>query len=245
MVVRLKGALTMLRRATGQEAAPTASSDKQSSRGGIHGTNRPVDMHAIQGALDQHEEFFSWYASFLRNELVPTASYQRHITSLKASAAIFAPRRDLPGGPEAFDMVMGASLFRDLAWIRSVLDLIMNSFDDVREATTALLMSFPEDLVKQVLPGEEANKMASLQDMLQEFCRRADKHASRTGRADHANGAARAKGLLCAWTRGLHAKLDILKSVLDVLEDKLSLAEEDLGNAAIGDPVHGSFASVR
>lgn len=43
-------------------------------------------------ALNDHVRFFRWYCAFLDRELQPTASYQRHITSLKIVHNIITSR---------------------------------------------------------------------------------------------------------------------------------------------------------
>jgi len=254
MVMRIRGAMFMLKRTTTAQPAPTAVAGKTGGLGagkaegmdpgemaGPPPSNRLPSADTVQDTLDRHEKFFGWYMTFLRNELIPPASYQRHIAALKATEAVFARKKDHPDGSDA---AMG-SVYHDFVWIRSILDLIMDAFDDVREAATTLLTSFPDDVVKEPLAGDGRERSPTLLAVLHGFCHRADDHASRTGRADHADGAARARGLLCAWTQGFGARINVLEHVLDALEANLSLAEVDLGQAALESPVHGAFASVR
>lgn len=256
MAGRIYGALAVLRRTAAQRRAVTAVGWTGEVRSTGEGKSSPGEqarlpilppypnVEVLQDSLDRHDEFLGWYITFLRNELTPTASYQRHITALKATATILTLGKDTPGGPDGFN-VTADSIFRDVTWIRSILDLTMDNFDDVREAATAVLASFPDNAISAPLAGERKGSGLTLHDILHEFCIRADSHASRTARADHADGAARARGLLCKWTKGSGATITFLRNVLDALEAKLSLAEEDLGRAAIGNPVHGAFASVR
>ncbi len=114
----------------------------------------------------------------------------------------------------------------------------------VRETSTTLLMLFPDEIVRALKMGPNG-KLTSPLAALQEFCVRADRLASLTARAAHADGAARARGLLCRWTGSLESRIAILCDVLSAVETKLSLAERDLGHAAIEAPVHGDFDSIR
>ncbi|CAK7233882.1 hypothetical protein SCUCBS95973_008746 [Sporothrix curviconia] len=233
MTVRLKSAiLTMQRWGRVDADAPSKASSKKKDR-------VLIDEAVIQNTLAQHEDFLTWYLTFLRAELAPTASYQRHFTSLKATSWLLRQRRDVSGGvSDALDAGLVQRLFKDKAWVRCVLDLVMDPFDDVRETATSLLVLAPPELV--------AAPENPLQDVLVEFSKLADQRASQTARQDHADGAARCQGLMTSWAAAdLAAQKAILSQVLGVLEDKIVRAERDLGSAAVQSPVHGEFASIK
>ncbi|KAI1766390.1 putative death-receptor fusion protein-domain-containing protein [Hypoxylon sp. FL1150] len=197
----------------------------------------------VNNTLRQHEDYVSWYVGFLKNELAPTASYQRHITALKAMMFVLKPAL-LPGNSVDSPSEL-RTLLVDKTWFRSVLDLIMDPFDDVRETAASLIMSLsPEcgdsELQKQVDGLEE-----TLAGELRSFCSKADELARRTARADHSDGAARSFELLCRWCKNAEDRMQIPFSVLSNLEAKLAAAEQDLANAVLQAPVHGSFASLR
>ncbi|CAK7204368.1 hypothetical protein SEUCBS139899_007124 [Sporothrix eucalyptigena] len=237
MAIRLKSAIaTMQRWGRGGEGGDADAPSKTSSK---KKEKAVIDEAIIQKTLAQHEDFLTWYLTFLRAELAPTASYQRHFTSLKATSWLLRQRRDVSGGvSDALDSVLVQRLFKDSAWVRCVLDLVMDPFDDVRETATSLLVLAPPELV--------AADENPLRDVLAEFSKRADQRASQTARQDHADGAARCQGLMCSWAAtNLSAQKAILSRVLHVLEDKIALAEKDLGTAAVKSPVHGEFASIK
>ncbi|CAK7216519.1 hypothetical protein SBRCBS47491_002858 [Sporothrix bragantina] len=237
MAVRLKSAiLTMQRWGRGGEGGDANAQSKTSSK---KKEKVVIDEAVIQKTLAQHEDFLTWYLTFLRAELAPTASYQRHFTSLKATSWLLRQRRDVSGGvSDALDAGLVQRLFKDNAWVRCVLDLVMDPFDDVRETATSLLVLAPIELV-------EAPENP-LRDVLVEFSKLADQRASQTARQDHADGAARCQGLMSSWAAAdLFAQKAILSRVLDVLEDKIARAENDLGTAAVQSPVHGEFASIK
>ncbi|KAL1888739.1 hypothetical protein Sste5346_009365 [Sporothrix stenoceras] len=236
MAIRLKSAIaTMQRWGRGGEGGPNGQSKSALKKQAAIKINDAT----IQKTLTEHEAFLTWYLTFLRAELAPTASYQRHFTSLKATSWLLRQRRDVSGGvSDALDMALVQRLFDDAAWVRCVLDLIMDPFDDVREVATSLLVLAPPELV--------AAEKGSLRDVLAEFSQRADSRASQTARQDHADGAARCQGLMCSWAADdLEAQKAILSRVLDVLEAKIERAEADLATAAVKGPVHGEFASIK
>ena len=193
--------------------------------------------------LDSHEAFLSWYISFLKSELLPTASYQRHITALRAALLALKIGKHAGATGEYFDMEIAEMMSSDYTWIRLLLDLLMDPFDDVREHASQLLSLFPQEIVNG--PTKSAGYSASLLEILVEFCPRAQALADRTGRADHGDGAARSQGLLCGWLHDQERQIGLVSSILDGLEGKVSKAENDLGHAVIENPVHPDFAALR
>lgn len=243
MVKRIKGAISVLQKDIGRLAIKASKVD-------ANGT--PVNTHIGRGAkqianageawlratLKDHEDFYSWYLDFLAHELVPTASYQRHISALKSLVNVVRLGKDSPSSAEQ-------SLYRDPRWIRIILDLVMDPFDDVRETATALLMLYPSDCIQTETEYGGKQSGSRPLDILAEFCARAAELASRTSRADHSDGTARALGLLCAWQDALSPRLLLLSRTLDELEEKITVAETDLGQAVMAVPVHGTFAATR
>ncbi|KAI1467217.1 putative death-receptor fusion protein-domain-containing protein [Daldinia caldariorum] len=197
----------------------------------------------LNAALRQHEDFVSWYVGFLKNELAPTTSYQRHITALKAMAFIIKPVSSHGSGILTPSEL--STLLIDPTWFRSILDLIMDPFDDVRETAASLVMALSPETGHPNLQ-RQMNKLGKTpMEELRSFCNKADELARRTARADHSDGAARSFELLCRWSTSSEERMQIPLEVLSSLETKLSAAEQDLANAVLQAPVHGSFASLR
>ncbi|KAK0621320.1 putative death-receptor fusion protein-domain-containing protein [Bombardia bombarda] len=192
--------------------------------------------------LDRHAEFLSWYIDFLKGELVPTSSYQRHITALKAAFLILKLGKHAGATGDFLDLDIVTVIASDPTWIRLLFDLMMDPFDDVREAATILLDLFPQEIVQA--PTSCMSTSASLLEVLREFCLRAQGLADRTGRADHGDGAARAQGLLCNWLHGQELQIALVSNIIQGLEDKIAKAEHNLGHAAIENPVHADFAAL-
>ncbi|KAI1331267.1 hypothetical protein F5Y16DRAFT_395706 [Xylariaceae sp. FL0255] len=205
-------------------------------------TSPSVDQK-LSNTLHEHEDFIQWYVGFLKGELVPTASYQRHITSLRAMG--FFLKSALAQGDTNSVARWPASLLLDAVWFRSILDLILDPYDDVREHATYLIillqcgkpMSRPLASISGLphCPYEE----------IQYFCQKAEDMAQKTARADHCDGAARSQELLYRWSPSLKDAAKVLASVLSKLEQKLLAAENDLATAVLEAPVHGDFASLR
>jgi hypothetical protein len=243
MIKRVNGAISTLEKDLARTKIKASRSE---------GMETAVNTHISKGAkeisnfgekwlrdtLGAHQRFFRWYLEFLRQELAPTASYQRHITALKALVTVIKLGKENPSIPEQ-------NLHHDSQWIRTILDLIMDPFDDVRETATNLLMLFPAECTQKELTVSNTLATTTPLAMLAEFSSRAAAQASRTSRADHSDGAARSLGLLCAWEDTLQSRMSLLSRVLDTLDDKISGAEKDLGHAVMSEPVHGDFAAVR
>lgn len=243
MVKRIQGATLVLRKDIGRLAMKASKA---------HADGPPVNTHISQGAkkianageawlrdsLKLHEDFFTWYLEFLCQEMVPTASYQRHITALRALVNVFKSWGDSSGLREQ-------PFFQDPQWLRILMDLIVDPFDDVRETATSLLMLYPAEAIRKDMIYGIGQPRTTPLGILTEFCTRNADLASRTSRADHCDGAARSVGLLCAWEETLDGRLSLISRTLDELERKIAMAERDLGSAVLSVPVHGTFAAIR
>ncbi|KAI1378260.1 putative death-receptor fusion protein-domain-containing protein [Hypoxylon crocopeplum] len=199
----------------------------------------------LRATLRQHEDFVSWYVEFLKSELAPTTSYQRHITALKAMGFIIKPSTPPGSNAASSSSFELSSLLVDATWFRSILDLIMDPFDDVRETATSLIMSLSLEGSNSALQKQINGLKGSPAEELQSFCRKADELARKTARADHSDGVARSFELVCRWSTSSEDRIQIPLTVLSSLEAKLSAAETDLATAVLQAPVHGSFASLR
>ncbi|KAK6864176.1 hypothetical protein PG995_000704 [Apiospora arundinis] len=221
-----------------------ASLQKEEARVMKKASKKGMSADEIAALTKEHIDFVNWYIEFLKDELVPTASYQRHITSLKAMEFVLNSgvlQGDLPKGGQtdsAFPLL-------DTTWLRVVLDLVMDPFDDVRETAASLVATL--SLISQSSPSDTPvlGLPQSFTAELDEFCRRANALASRTSRADHSDGVARLYKLSCQWATTVQDKLLIPTQVIDDLESRLSSAEKDLAAAVLETPVHGGFAALR
>ncbi|TLS28946.1 hypothetical protein PpBr36_00562 [Pyricularia pennisetigena] len=224
MIQRIKGTIT-----AGQKviAGTVSAGEKAGAK------NAATKVAVSQDIIQEHENFSKWYMDFLLGELVPTASYQRHITALRAIIQVLNFGKEL----------CGDSIFLDYSWIRSILDLVVDPFSDVRETAISLLMLATREDVEalvQTRPGSSTR----LVDLVRDFRAQAAAMASRTGRADHGDGSARLQGLLCSWASSLDEQLDILNRTIADIDMKLAVAKRDIALAVVEHPVHGDFASI-
>ncbi|CAN9318824.1 unnamed protein product [Alternaria alternata] len=217
---------------------------------GSHGS---IARHGEQDPLSESLAFIAWYIQFLEWELRPTASYQSRITALRSITIVLRSGID-PGVPFTS---LSKSAQGQLNWThelrigntklcRSLLDLILDPFDDVRDAAVSVLQ-----LCLVALPRTDQERTLS---MIPRFLARAEATMLRTGRADQADGVARAYGMVFALASdesnifaGSHfsSKQSLFEHLKTQLQDTLNLAHADLSKAVDGRPVHGTFAALR
>ncbi|KAI0481685.1 putative death-receptor fusion protein-domain-containing protein [Xylaria cf. heliscus] len=224
-----------------KEASLTPESEKTTHTeiqqiGKKDGTQSPTDI------LREHEEFFEWYTYFLKGELVPNASYQRHITALRAMNYFL--KSTLVQNDKTSITRRPANLLIDNIWFRSVLDLIMDPYEDVRETATSLMMLLQPGGSMSGPPSQVDGLPSTPLEELRAFSRKANELALKTARADHCDGAARSQQLLCRWSSNFDEAVEVLETIFSGLEQKLYAAEKDLAAAVLKAPVHGDFASL-
>jgi hypothetical protein len=126
-----------------------------------------------------------------------------------------------------------------------LLDLILDPFDDVRDAAVSVLQ-----LCLVALPRTDKEHIMS---MIPRFLARAEATMLQTGRADQADGVARAYGMVFALasddsnhSTGLpfSSKQRLFEHLRTQLQDTLTVAHSDLSQAVDGRPVHGTFAAL-
>lgn len=244
---RARGAIPVLRRALDRLAnapADAKSSAKAKTPQGVPSLSTEVartwSEERLRQSLSHHREFLTWLVGFLKSELIPTASYQRHFSALRG--ALFVIRTELDESKvweTNEDDFPFFSLF-DAGWVRALLDLTLDAFEDVRYTGTEILKIFFSDKrFANVIPAEGVEKAIS------SFLARIEELAKRTSRADHADGVARTYELLCRFHEGQGGRLHVLSDLVALLEGKLSFAEQDLGRAVLDAPAAGYFASLR
>ncbi|KAL8420035.1 hypothetical protein RB594_002984 [Gaeumannomyces avenae] len=236
MIKRVRGTITFGHKPAAQTGALTKAAAKPTQAELKHAVSRE--------ALEDHEAFFDWYLGFLLGELVPTASYQRHITALRAVLQVVQSGKDISSESATTRAMSDSRIFLDYSWIRSILDLVVDPFSDVRETAISLLMLAPQAVVKSPISRGNGQHSTELWDVVREFRIQASALASRTGRADHGDGTARLQGLLCSWSTSLDHQLELLDEVINEIDKKLGVAKHDISQAVVEQPVHGDFASI-
>lgn len=201
--------------------------------------------------LTESLAFIVWYTRFLEWELRSTGTYQRRITAFRS--LIIALKSGVDAGvPHA---QLSKSAQGELNWahtlqipstklIRLLLDLVLDPFDDIREASVSVLQ-----LCLAALPDAEKTSVLST---LPRFVARAEAMMLRTGRADQADGVARAYALLFTVadvnvTEALElpsSNSGVFDGLRKQLTDTLEIARTNLSEAVNGRPVHGIYAAL-
>ncbi|KAH9827697.1 putative death-receptor fusion protein (DUF2428) [Teratosphaeria destructans] len=193
---------------------------------------------ALAEIMDNHRSFLTWLLHFTVWELRPTSSYQRHISALKCLSILVRSGLD----PHIQPGHLSKSARRETCWpfnlqilttesCRTLLDLLVDPFDDVRQTAASIL----------------AIGLASMRDQawLRLALGRAEDAMLNTGRADQADGVAHAYSLLHASMKR-NGDLDVVRRDLyGKLEHALITAQADLPRAVQRYPLHGLLTSIR
>ncbi|KAM5351554.1 hypothetical protein ACJ41O_004277 [Fusarium nematophilum] len=248
MFKRVRGAIFVLKKsipravARNQKGEPRKTTE---SKPILYRTNLiSLPEAQLTQCLDHHEKFLSWYIGFLCSELTPTASYQRHFASLKAVKLILRMEGDQS---KTWETSEDQQLFFDLfngRWLRALSDLIMDPFDDIRDHSASVLKEiFSDERYRNFYLMAQQNKVDPEKE-LSELLKRAEEVARRTARADHSDGVARAFQLLYRFSEDEQRRVELLSRLVDGVNQKLEVAEKDLGRAVLDAPLHGDFASL-
>ncbi|KAF4585733.1 HEAT repeat protein [Ophiocordyceps camponoti-floridani] len=223
----------------------------KSSAGDGNSVSQPVSVNHVgfpcmgrrEDYLKHHVEFHRAYLTFLCHELVPTASYQRHIASLKAVNSILRMEKEAKPFWKTEEEQVFLNSFDD-KWARALFDLLMDPFHDVRgEAAKALGAVFGDARFQQPALGD-SDERKRMVDSIVEVSRRAEEMARRTARADHSDGVSKAQQLLYRSLSSGEDQMLFLRQKVDQLARKVSAAESHLGRAVLQEPLHGDLASL-
>ncbi|KAH8801530.1 HEAT repeat protein-like protein [Xylogone sp. PMI_703] len=254
MVERIRGASAFLAKAVQSPSLAIDTEQKgakhNSEEFGEDASTKEVPLQSLNSKdvdkrtelLLKHWDFVQWYLNFLCGEMIPTASYQRHVTALKATTQLIRSGildRDILGnaGQDTKMWPYTIKYFTPLR-MRLLLDLLLDPFEDVRaESATILKFASPNDFSDAKLLKPLAN--------LKEFIARAKTIFKKTGRADHADGLARGYEILYSFLNSTEDRLRLFEDILDDIEMKVSAGEKDLARGIKKGPIHGQFAALR
>jgi hypothetical protein len=199
-----------------------------------------------------HKSFIEWYVSFLKAELRPTASYQRHVSALRCISIIVR---------SGVDSKISASLHAKstsaaAAWSFTLdvvdeemsdllINLLLNAFDDVRFTAAEILTLVDSSSLQEIGTGERPLIVKSLAG--------AESMLVLSGRADHADGVAHLYSILFSQCSDINSdneqwwtsKCGILEHLLHTVEETIEIARVDIGKAVGNHPLHGLFISLR
>jgi hypothetical protein len=210
--------------------------------------------------VKQNRAFVAWFLKFLSAQLHPDATYQCHISSLRALHIVGKSGLDdridschySKQGLGEIKWSFHLNMFDSLT-IRLLHDLILDPFDDVRNLATELLAMAPDSNTSNVAGSLHAPKLLS-------FLNRAEGRMFLSGRADYADGVSRTYSLL--FKRSIfidhtpgsssgtkvqwwNTRLGIIDHLVQQMEDTIEMARIDLAHAVSKAPMHGTLASLR
>ena len=238
---KLNTAITFLLR---ENKASSPVSDKQGQRvnSGSAVINKQENPSTTK-ALEEHLSFRSWYLRFLVHELRSTSPYQSHITALKVLHLLLERKTN--------DQVIEGCHLSPL--LRSLLDLLLDPFNDVRESANSLFQKVLS-LTKPPLATEVSDEddVAYNNKGILVALQRAESKAAETGRADHADGVGRLYNVLYDQSKPAYEKVPwhenaalILEHLISRLESEVVIAKQDLSLAVGVAPVHGHLIALR
>jgi hypothetical protein len=235
--------------------AATATLTKLPSKTKKNKATNTVDSSAsikFPELVTAHKSFIEWYISFLKAELRPTASYQRHVSALRCISIIARSGVDsqISGSLHAKSTSASAAwpftldvVDKEMADL--LIELLLNAFDDVRSTAAEILSLVNSDSLQQTGAGEQSlvvQTLAGAEEMLVS-----------SGRADHADGVAHLYSILFSQCSDLTSdreqwwtsKCGILEHLLHSVEQTLEIARVDISKAVGNHPLHGLFISLR
>lgn len=226
LCLRLKGVLLSL-----SKGKLDLWSTKPTTERDGHLSNLSAASELPEASHEHHLAFFVWYRDLLLQELSPTASYQRHVVSLKVIDFLMSNSGFLlyGGSSDAFEGERRDSYNSFChGLLTSLLALAVDPFDDIRELAACILQSIPRAAwaslilkgapeVRSLWPSHARDPVAA-DDIspsaynpesnpgLTLACQRAAKRAQSTARADHADGFGRLYALTVGFDTGSDQK---------------------------------------
>ncbi|EKG10898.1 Armadillo-like helical [Macrophomina phaseolina MS6] len=226
-----------------------------------------------------HIEFIQWYLQFISSELHPTAAYQRHISALKALTIVMKSGLDPSVPHQALSRTAQGEIrfpfqlnILNPLLVRELFDLVMDPFDDVRYGAAFLLKlganrsaEPPKKPLKgpkiaPVFLGKAVDSTDLVEHAFASFLERAERTMLRSGRADHADGVARAYDLLferraeplspasaanSVLAEWMKSRRGIVEHLISLLDETIAAASSNLSIAVNAYPMHGTLSALR
>lgn len=258
-IIRLRGSLSSCLKSTSLDDGSQLANQRTAAN----------DLYAVgySNTAGDHIEFLRWYVGFLELELQPTMSYQRHISALKTLVLLLQTGLDnrighvhlSRLGQDQTSWNCSIEIFRP-SLFRLLGDLLINPFDDVRATASALLNMFPRTHIRTSLENDREKyipdgRYSHSRLQLVKALERAERVASGTSRADHADAVARLYHILFdlassnttldssgSW---YELKQTIVERLLSTLEENLYSTDGSFQNAIRETSVHGYISALR
>jgi hypothetical protein len=246
-----------MRSITGTLAKQAKQASEQPSLTAVEPEQKPLPGQSSppatppQAILKYHLDFLQWLPRFLTEQFRSTASYQRHISSLKCFSILTRSALD----KSVAISYLSKSAVGEAKWPidisllnpdiqRCLVDLLFDPFEDVRRTASSILESYTSTV---------GDKKADLSTSYLKALERGEDLMFLTGRADHADGVAHLYALLYQ-SRVAEAQCHdetsdpegmVLKRLLVQLGDLVKTAQTSLGQAVEKFPLHGVLTSIR
>ncbi|KAF2150511.1 hypothetical protein K461DRAFT_258930 [Myriangium duriaei CBS 260.36] len=201
--------------------------------------------------LDYLTTFLRRWIRVIQNELRPSASYQRHSCALQCIKMLIQ---------SGIDMSIDVRFLSKAAKNQKQIGFQMSLFDpSIKPVLRALLLNPFDDIRNLAMVNLQALTLATTSDesalqAFADFLGVAEDQSAKSGRADHADGVARAYALLYeyaplddfnvsgSWWK---SKPSILNRLLETYERGLAAAQINMGDAVQGHPIHSTIISLR
>lgn len=238
-----------IKAATATLTKPPSKTKKNTTKGPLGSPSVPIQSSELVTA---HRSFIAWYIAFLKTELRPTASYQRHISALKCIWIIANSGVDAQISASRYTKSTGATVLWpftlnvvDDEMTDLLIDLLLNAYDDVR-STAAEVLSLVDS-------GSRQQNDVGDTPILVKVLAQAEEMLIFSGRADHADGVAHLYSILFSQCSNLTSdseqwwasKYGILERLVHTIEQTIRTASVDIGRAVSKHPLHGLFISLR
>ncbi|KAG9837049.1 hypothetical protein KCU98_g4087, partial [Aureobasidium melanogenum] len=238
-----------MKAATAALTKPPSKSKKNTTKSSLDSPSVSVQSSELAAA---HRSFIEWYVAFLKTELRPTASYQRHISALKCILIIAKSGVDAQISGSRNMKSTGATVLWpftlnlvDNEMTDLLIDLLLNAYDDVRSTAAEILSLVDSDSRHQSDVGDIP--------VLVKVLAQAEEMFIFSGRADHADGVAHLYSILFSQCSQLNSnneqwwasKYGILERLVHTVEQTVQIAKLDIGRAVSKHPLHGLYISLR
>ena len=204
-------------------------------------------------------DFLQWYTRFLVKELRPTAPYQTHIAALSLIQGFFQSFPQQTNLNNVLRLVMSSyeryiSLFKQLS--RTLLDLLLDPFDDVRQISTEILELLVESEFRSrteparapTRAANEGQPTLTIIDQILDCVPKAKRIFQQSARADQADGLGRLLNITFGLRRSSSNLFDQLTTYHNLeykLQRDIDVAAEDLDRAVRTAPLHGHLKAMR
>ncbi|KAJ5943687.1 hypothetical protein N7516_003855 [Penicillium verrucosum] len=204
-------------------------------------------------------EFLKAYLKLLGNDLRLAASYPRHITALKALKLLLDsgldPRIEVKLQKSEMENIWKVNLeVFDAQLLRLLIDLLLDPFEEVRQTSLSILSLCPREILLNGLQNE-TDQLSAVGMRLTDAITRAERLASNTSRADHADTVARLYHIIfCAslpansgqpvsgwWA----TKASVVDTILKKLEERLLDSKTLFTSTMREAPLHGYTSGLR